>query len=184
MDPFTIFTSAAGLALKTASFLNDATVTDEGFIRAYYLEVSKNIEILKTIDFSCLKETDITSESFKSVINSLDTTVGSALLCSDCKKRKRILSFLGQGLVIQSPQDKSFTLESDDEVTVLELRIDVLKAVWFTVHKIELLKSLASLNGDMFKQKFKLDVRIANINIRLQNIRQKLAENEAMISLK
>lgn len=185
---YSIISGVAELVIKAAAFVHDTAVTDEGFIRAYYLEVSKNIEILKTVDIGSLKEEEIDSPTFKSLIHSLDTEVGAALLCTNMAKRKRILSFLSQGLLITSPPDKSFPIETgDDENTntqsLFEQRIDVLKAVWFTVQKIELLKALSALENQNFNHGFRLNVRVANINERFKQIRRKLAENDAMKSL-
>jgi len=36
-----LISGVTGLVAKAAAFVHDATVTDEGFIRAYYLEVSR-----------------------------------------------------------------------------------------------------------------------------------------------
>jgi hypothetical protein len=177
MDPITIITGIAGLIGKAVTFLKDKKVSDDCFIRAYYLEVSKNIEILKLVD---IKNENVNSPAFKSLINSLETGVGAALLCSNEKDRSRIFKILGQGLEIKSPQDKSFELETDDEKSVTVLNINILKAVWFTVQKIDLLKSLTAIEGDIFNQKFRLNVRVANILERFKHIQQKLYENEAM----
>ena len=67
---------------------------------------------------------------------------------------------------------------------VSHLRADVLKAVWFTVQKIELLKTLSALKKQNFNTGFRLNVRMANINERFRLIRRKLAENDAMKSLR
>jgi len=185
---FTALISVAELIGKAAAFVHDATVTDEGFLRAYYLEVAKNIEILKTVDIDSLKDEEINSPVFQSLINSLNTEIGTALLCTDNKKRERIMSFLSQGLKIESPADKSIPIETeDDENTnkkpLFELHIDVIKAVWFTVQKIELLKALSALEKPNFKHGFRLNVRTYNINERFKQIRKKLAEHDAMKSL-
>jgi hypothetical protein len=184
-----IMSGVAGLVAKAAAFVHDATVTDEGFIRAYYLEVSQNIEILKTVDINSLKEKEIASPEFRSLINSLNTEVGAALLCTNIAERKRILSFLAQGLDIDSPPVNSFLIETGDDENadqqpVSHLRADVLKAVWFTVQKIELLKALSALKKQNFNTGFRLNVRMANINERFKLIRRKLAENDAMKSLR
>ena len=108
MDLMSIATGVAGIVVKGAKFLNDTKVSDDWFIRAYYFEVTKNIEILKLIDFDKINEMEITSTSFRSLINSLDIEIGSALLCTNEEYRKNIVSFLKEGLRIQAPQKPSW----------------------------------------------------------------------------
>ncbi|MDR1446610.1 MAG: hypothetical protein LBI90_06945 [Treponema sp.] len=186
MDPLTLITTFAGLAGTAARWIRDAAVTDDGFIRAYYLEVSRNIEILKAIDIAALKDTDINAPQFRSLIGALETGVGASLLCTGNEKRKKILTFLKAGLEIQPPAT-GLPLEQDDEsgqaVPALTLRVNVLQAVWFTVHKIELLKALSAMDGP-FNHGFRLNVRVANIQERFVRIRGKLGETGAMRELR
>jgi len=184
----TILTSVAGLVGKAAVFVHDATVTDDGFLRAYYLEVTKNMDILETVNIDSLKNEEINSPVFQSLINSLNTEIGTALLCTNEAKRERILSFLSQGLEVKGLADKSIPIETEDDENankqpLFDLKIDVLKAVWFTVQKIELLKALSVLEKPNFKHGFRLNVRIYNIYERFKRIREKLAEHDAMKSL-
>jgi len=183
MDIMTI-TGIAGMVVKGVKFLHDSKVSDDCFIRAYYFEVTKNIEILKLIDFDKIDKEEINSESFKSLINSLNIEIGSALLCTDEKYRKNIVAFLKEGLQIQAPKDKSFDLENDDEKAVSELQINVLKAAWFTVNKIDLLRSLSNLEGNVFNRNFRIKVRLKNILERFVHIQIKLSEKEAVRKIK
>jgi len=170
--------SVAGLIGRAATFLNAESLSDEGFIRAYYLEVSKNIEILKTVDSSALRKLDIRSAAFKTLVNSLDMEIGVALLCSDERKSQTLLEFLAEGFEVEMHSDL------EENPAAVPVMVDVRKAVWFTVQRVELLKGLSALEGDIFKHGFYLDIRIRNILDHLSLIRIKLEDNPAVKSVR
>ena len=181
-------TGIAGLAVRFAPMVRDALATDDAFVRAYYLEVSKNIEVLKTVDIEVLGKIDIASPLFRSLIGGIETGIAVALLCTEDPKRKRLLDFLGEELVIKRPS-KSIPIEQDEGEggTVgdkPEISVNVRKALWFTVQKTELLKTLSALEGGVVKYNFRLHVRIANILERFIQIQRKLQENPAIIAVR
>ena len=60
------------------------------------------------------------------------------------------------------------------------------QAVWFTVQKTELLKTLSALEaeGGAFRHGFRLNVRMGNILERFNRIRRKLDSNPAIVAVR
>jgi len=72
----------------------------------------------------------------------------------------------------------------DEKAAAVPIMVDMRKAVWFTVQRVELLKGLSTLEGDIFKHGFYLDIRVRNILDHLNLIRIKLEENPAVKSVR
>ena len=168
-------TGVAGLVGKAAGILRGGAVTDDGFIRAYYLEVTKNLQVLEATDIKGLRKKDFRSPAFRALVGSLETEMAVTLFCSDREKLKRVWNFLEEGLDFETRD------EEGENPAAITQKVNVLKAAWFTVQKLEFLKTLAAFeSGDTFGKNFYLDVRIGNINECLTKIHQKLEENEAI----
>ncbi|GHU87717.1 hypothetical protein FACS189476_03600 [Spirochaetia bacterium] len=176
-----VITTAAPLFGKLAEMM----FTDDGYIRSYYFEVNKNLDVLKTIDIKSLKDEEITSPAFQKIITSLETEIGASLLFKDLKKHKKIFNLLNTTLEICGDDKNDLTLETDDDTAEQksapkQVTVQVLRAMWFTINKIELLKTLSTLDGTTFRHTFRLNVRLYNIEERLKQIRIQLTQFDAV----
>jgi hypothetical protein len=90
MMDLAVATSIAGLVAKSVPLLRGALGTDAAFIRAYYLEVSKNIAVLEAVDIAGLADEAISSPLFKSLIGSIETEIGTAMLCAQERRRSGV----------------------------------------------------------------------------------------------
>jgi hypothetical protein len=172
-----------GIELKA---YNDRNKLAAGSLRAYYAEVCKNLDVLAALDIKSLKDEEINSPVFREIVHALETKAAAKLLHSDTGAKQNVISLLSRPLYIKGEASQGLAIESGDDDSgetappVYERKVNVLKAMQFTLHKIELLKTLSKFEHSSLGSRFRLNVRMYNITERLRQIRKQLAAFEAV----
>jgi hypothetical protein len=132
------------------------------YLRAYYLEVKNNLELLQLLKDDALTGKSPADPGFLAFIGRLQTQVGASLLFDQDKKT-------ASGKVFARLQNQTHLL------------LDIS----YTVTKIELLKRIAEFSGGELEliRNVKLQTRLDNISSRLRTIIATLAEVEGIKEL-
>ncbi len=143
-------------------------LSKETYLRAYYLEVISNIEILNCLNSNTLHTVPVNSTVFKSFINQLETHIGLSLLFNAEQEKQDIFSFLKSRGRINNPNGSIVKYQNGKEVLETKKTVyeNVLQAVSFTVVKIELLKRFSLLSDNELEIYNKIQLRKRIINIR------------------
>jgi len=66
----------------------------DNYLRAYYLEVISNMEVLNCINEKNIASVHINTEAFRSFIDKIDTQIGFSILFAEEKDRQGLFDFL------------------------------------------------------------------------------------------
>jgi hypothetical protein len=160
---------------------NHRKISKENYLRAYYLEVISNIEILSCLNIDKIKTFRINDKIFQQFINKLQTQIGFTLLFSEDKDKTDIFNFLKFKGKIDNRNNQIIKLINGKEVIGKNKIIyeNVLQAVSFTVIKTEFLKQMSKVTDEEIElyNQIQIDKRIINIKerfIMIKNIMSKL----------
>jgi hypothetical protein len=151
-------------------------LSQENFLRAYYLEVVNNLEFLQVLQFDSLKDLNPADPGVKMILANLQTEYGAAILFSDELKQNVSLYkfFRNRGAL----DNKENLLNTDKQGKNPRKFVyeNILQAISFTVVKIQVLQRLSefpqSLSG--VTQPVLLGRRLYNISARFRMIKKKM----------
>ncbi|GHV79286.1 hypothetical protein AGMMS49944_10770 [Spirochaetia bacterium] len=170
-----------GYAAAVKKDIEALHIDKESYLRAYYFELSSNLELLKVINKDALSDTEVTSTAFSSIVQKLETAIAASILFGDhTDTGNSIYHLFAAKRKIQNPFKNlmRFTSSGEDDTVDAEINESVINAMHFTVQKIQVLQKLSTcdesakdlLNG------IRLKVRLDNIEQRLITIRKFVRE--------
>lgn len=159
----------------------------DNYLRAYYLEVISNMEVLNCINEKNIASVQINTEAFRSFIDKIDTQIGFSILFAEEEDRQGLFDFLKAKGRINNSHKK--IVKNRNGVEVLETKKtiyeNVLQAISFTVVKIEFLKRFSQCNDEELSLygRIQIDRRIINIRERFVMIKHVMDDLKAIKEL-
>lgn len=159
----------------------------DNYLRAYYLEVISNMEVLNCINDKNIASVHINTEAFRSFIDKIDTQIGFSILFAEEEDRQGLFDFLKAKGRINNSHKK--IVKNRNGVEVLETKKtiyeNVLQAISFTVVKIEFLKRFSQCNDEELSLygRIQMDRRIINIRERFVMIKHVMDDLKAIKEL-
>jgi hypothetical protein len=159
--------------------MREQQLSTEGILRAYYLEVLDNLEMLAVVDLARLGREKANSEAVRFVVSHLRTGIGAAILLAEgVDEQSRLYRFLrDQGRIRNS---KRLMLRSEGglevPVTGASFYENILQAVSFTVVKTEALRRISAFSDTQLAlcRDIRVERRLTNILERSRMIKEKL----------
>jgi hypothetical protein len=161
--------------------IREQQLSAEGILRAYYLEVLDNLEILAVFDLARLGREKPNSEAMRFVMSNLRTEIGAAILLSEgVDEQSRLYRFLRDQGRIRNPKRLMLRTEGGREmpVTGASFYENILQAVSFTVVKTEALRRIAGFSDAQLAlcRDIRIEKRLTNIAERSRMIKEKLED--------
>jgi hypothetical protein len=156
---------------KVAAFINKKQER-AGLIAAYTFELNNNLDLLGAIKIDALRGTSISDPVFRGLISHLHTEVAVSILFSPNRKNyHNFVSMLKKHLKPEDIFDADAETETDAAEQGQSAINSILKAITFSIRKIEVLKSLAacaeteaeSERASALFPDYRLTVRVRNI---------------------
>lgn len=159
----------------------------DNYLRAYYLEVISNMEVLNCINEKNIASVQINTEAFRSFIDKIDTQIGFSILFAEEEDRQGLFDFLKAKGRINNSHKKIVKYRNGVEVLETKKTIyeNVLQAISFTVVKIEFLKRFSQCNDEELSLygRIQMDRRIINIRERFVMIKHVMDDLKAIKEL-
>jgi len=161
-----------GEIIKRAEEFKALKLSKKTMLRAYYFEVSSNLDLLETIDLGRLNDHTVNTCAIKSLVKNLEIQIASTILFPDDKISRQLFELFNK----EKPVEE--TDETDEAKTVKKNRT-IMQSIVFTIRKITLLQKLSSfkeVSDDSIINPLRIKVRIKNIIEHLRNIQIALKE--------
>jgi len=145
----------------------DRELGGKAMLRAYYIEVCGNLDLIDSLDMKALKESSVNAPGFAAIVNHFETRIAEAILTDDEAAREN-----GLYQVLQKT-------ESAKEIQRGITYKNVLEAVSFTLIKVEVMRKLSSLSEEEKTILHGIDLvkRIENLKRRLLLVEKILRED-------
>ena len=152
-------------AFEKAEKTRDRELTGKAMLRAYYIEVRGNLDLLGSLSKTALKDHAVNSPAFSAIVNRLETRIAEAILTDDETAREN-----GLFQILQTTN--AVSSESSGEVSAGVTYRNVLEAVSFTLVKITILRKLSSLTDEekTILHGIRLARRVENLKTRLESV--------------
>jgi len=152
-------------AFEKAEKTRDRELTGKAMLRAYYIEVRGNLDLLGSLSKTALKDHAVNSPAFSAIVNRLETRIAEAILTDDETAREN-----GLFRILQTTN--AVSSESSGEVSAGVTYRNVLEAVSFTLVKITVMRKLSSLTDEekTILHGIRLARRVENLKTRLESV--------------
>jgi hypothetical protein len=156
-------------------------VSAAALLRAYYLEVLHDLELLSVVDVASFREHAPNSKAMRALVSRLETGTAAALLLGSSEgEASELREFLAKRGRLKNRGRQLVRLGKSGEESVkgASLYENVLQAVSFVVVKVALLRRLSELDDEEAAalRPLALDRRLYNVAERLSMIKEKLDE--------
>jgi hypothetical protein len=157
--------------------IRNKKLSQENFLRAYYLEVVNNLEFLQVVDLESLKDLSPSDHGVKMVLSNLQTEYGAAILFSEeFKHNVSLFKFFRNRGALDNKDNMINNTQKAGSAPRKYVYENILQAIGFTVVKIQVLKRLSTFPDSLkgITQPIQLGRRLYNISARFRMIKKKL----------
>jgi hypothetical protein len=153
-------------------------LSKKSLLRAYYFEVSANIDLLSIINVNKLTNTKVNDPEFASLVRGLDFQIAASILFGDGDDGNSIYNELYK--LLEKTGNVKEQNEESGKVRSPIPKKSILQAMIFTIRRINILQKLVAVSaGDSEPENtllhnLLLKVRITNIKNHLEFIKQEL----------
>lgn len=159
--------------------LRERRLSAENCLRAYYIEVVNNLEILSVLNLAALRRERVNSPRLGFVLGQLHTEIGAAVLFQDqYDEQSSLYRFLREQGRVRNRNKMLVKTENGRDVPVAGASFyeNILQAVGFTVVKTGILRRLNAFSDAELElvRDIRVEKRLVNLAERFQMIKEKL----------